>query len=139
MLRTITVAMALSLAAAGASAADPDLNDQVQTYQGAQFMCTGISEEARNNPALDAYALKLQFSTVEGDFVANVQTTVRDASGAVVLQADCFSPWLLADLGPGEYRVSATAETGETREATVSVQSGKQVSQVIQFPSVKDT
>jgi len=142
MLRAMTIAVAATLAAATANAASPDqveMNDRVQTYGSTDFVCTGISEETRHDPSHDRYSLKLVFSTVEGDYVADVQTRVTDSSGAVVLEASCFAPWLLADLPPGQYRVSASAGQGEPREVEVTVTDGAQSSQVIQFPNIKGT
>lgn len=87
-----------------AGAAEPE-----QTYQGVRYVCTGIGED-RDDPGLAAYSAKIMLTTKNGAYVANAVITIDDAKGERVLETTCNGPWLLADLKPGRYQVSAKVD-----------------------------
>lgn len=121
----------ISLAISGAG---PErISDEVLTYDGVQYACTGIAE-ARSDPRWDRYPLKLVFAGSSGNYLAGVRVKVEDASGNVALRADCDAPWLVADLPAGRYDVTATAPGGFTETASVQVTRGKQVETTLHYP-----
>lgn len=122
---------AISVSISGAGMAG--VSDQVMTFDGVDYACTGIAE-SRDDPRWQRYPLKLVFAAADGNYIADVHVRVEDASGNVALEADCDSPWLLARLPSGSYDVTATARSGHTEKARVQVTGGKQVEQTIRYP-----
>jgi hypothetical protein len=67
------------------------------------------------------YPLKVVTVMQGGQYIADVHVTIRDASGALVLDARMNGPWLMADLPPGRYRLVADfGGVTQTRDFTVS-------------------
>ncbi|MEZ5669540.1 MAG: hypothetical protein R3F55_19300 [Alphaproteobacteria bacterium] len=94
-------------------------------------LCVGVGLTAREQAANTPYTLKLIYAEPDGHFLADVLTRISDAAGNVVLETGCDGPWLLVDLAPGRYRVTATF-AGETRTVDVSVGTQKR-DQLITF------
>lgn len=44
-----------------------------------------------------------------GNFLSNVQVSVKDASGREIVNAVSTGPWMILNLAPGTYRVRARA------------------------------
>jgi hypothetical protein len=66
------------------------------------------------------HSLKLVFTLLEGNWLAGVDVTVRDAKGAVVLEQRDTGPVLLARLPRGRYTVVAVSEgRSQTRPVTI--------------------
>lgn len=107
--------------------------DQVLTYDGIEYVCTGVAE-TRDDPRWQRYPLKLVFATEKGEYLADVSVKVEDASGNLALEADCDAPWLVADLPAGSYEVTATASGGHTETVSVQVTGGKQVEATLRYP-----
>ena len=80
--------------------------DEEKTYQGTRYVCTGVGQE-RDDPRWAAYPAKVMLTTKSGAFVADGQITIADAQGKTVLETTCDAPWLLAQLPPGRYQVTA--------------------------------
>jgi hypothetical protein len=66
------------------------------------------------------FNLKLVFTLVEGDYVANVNVVIRDGGGRTVLQHEAPGPLFMARLPSGNYQVTTTYE-GQTHSRWVSV------------------
>ena len=76
---------------------------------------TALRQEQKN------YPLSLLFTAGKrGAYVANVQVTVRNANGKVLLDSASSGPIMLVRLPRGEYRVSAELR-GEAKQASVKV------------------
>lgn len=96
----------------------------------AAYECTGIGDEARAEALETAHALRLVWADASGSFLGNVAVSV--AAGATLIDTTCAGPMLIAELPPGEYRVSATYE-GLTKSATVQVPGGDPVEHTFTF------
>lgn len=72
------------------------------------------------------YSLKLIFALRAGPYVAGVDVTIYDESGAKIVDAYSKGPWFLAKLPPGTYRVIARRKGGRAAAATVTITEGKQ-------------
>ena len=72
------------------------------------------------------YSLKLVFALRSGPYVAGVDVTILDESGAKVVAAHSEGPWFLADLPPGTYRVVARRKDGRAAAATATITAGRQ-------------
>ncbi|HEX7007129.1 MAG TPA: hypothetical protein VF274_08320 [Alphaproteobacteria bacterium] len=100
--------------------------DAEKTYGDITYVCTGIGEE-RDNPKWATYPAKIMLTTNTGAYVANADITIQDETGAVVLEATCNGPWLLADLKPGRYEVSAKVDRYLHRETMTVSDTGQAV------------
>lgn len=111
-------------------------DDEEKTYNGVQYACTGVGD-AKDDPKWGNYAVKLMFTTGGRAYVSYVQVKITDGAGKEVLVADCDAPWLVVNLLPGSYKVSATAIKKYTKTASLTVAGGaKQVELAIRFPEI---
>ena len=114
-----------------AAAADP-----VMEQNGIRYACTGIGQE-KNDPRWAGFALKLAYAVQpDGALLSDVTARIRDAAGRVVLNVHCpDSPWLMAQLPPGRYSVTAVALGKYTQQARFGIAGGRQSYVVIRFPA----
>jgi hypothetical protein len=118
------------------AAAPIHADDEEKLYNGIQFACTGVGD-AKDDPKWGGYATKLMFTTGGRAYVSYVQVKIQDASGKEVFQADCDAPWLVINLLPGSYKVTATALKKYTKTANLTVAGGgKQSELAIRFPEI---
>jgi len=83
----------------------------------------GLNEAAAFKRAAAAYPLEMMFVQKAGarnEFVADVRLSLRDRSGAEVLDATADGPFVLARLPAGKYAVEAEYR-GERKKQTVEV------------------
>ncbi|MFO1462578.1 MAG: hypothetical protein U1F66_02290 [bacterium] len=109
--------------------------DQELTYKDLKFACTGVAE-SKEDPRWSKYSTKLMFTTGGRAYVSYIQLSVKDASGNLVFETDCDAPWILVDLKPGKYSVTATAVKKYTKNVSLTVGSGKQTELAIRFPEI---
>ncbi|MCI3950924.1 MAG: hypothetical protein K0R53_421 [Burkholderiales bacterium] len=79
---------------------------------GVKFIAGEVGENAeqRIKAAQQNFNLKLVFTLIEGNYVADVDVAIKDTAGKTVLQHHVPGPFLLADLPSGTYDVTATYE-----------------------------
>ena len=106
--------------------------DTPTELNGIELVCTGIGREVRENPAWNAYALKVEVAGEQGQFLGNVEMEVR-RDGESFLQLVCGGPWVFAQLEPGTYNITASFE-GASRTGVVSVMPNGQTQIVLQIP-----
>lgn len=70
----------------------------------------GENAEARIKAVQQNFNLKLVFTLVEGNYLADVDVAIRDAGGKTLLQHLVPGPFLLAQLPSGVYEVTASYE-----------------------------
>lgn len=89
---------------------------------GVKFIAGGVGENAEEQikAAQQNFNLKLVFTLVEGNYLADVDVAIKDAAGKTVLQQLVPGPFLLAQLPSGAYDVTATYE-GKPRTRKVRV------------------
>lgn len=80
-------------------------SDQPVDVNGYQLACTGIGDEAQSDPRWKAFPVRLEFAGGKAQYLADVKVTVLDTAGKELFKVQCDSPWLLAELKPGKYRV----------------------------------
>lgn len=113
--------------------------DEERMAGGIKYACAGVGKDSRADPRWAAYPLKLMFAAARGDYLADLDVTIRDATGAEVIRLEgCLAPWLLVDLKPGRYDVTAVARDSYSRSATVAVQAGRQAMVVLRYPEITD-
>jgi len=95
------------------------------------FTCSGIGVEEREAADQVPHTLRLEYAQPDGHYLGYVETRIA-RGGSELVNATCPGPWLLADLPPGSYTVTATFK-GATKTVTVTVAAGKRTRQVITF------
>ena len=70
----------------------------------------GVAEQEALKAREQDFNLKLVFTLVEGNFLADVGVQVKDGAGETLIEHIAGGPMFLARLAPGRYTVSATYE-----------------------------
>jgi len=109
-----------------------------RTQGAVTYLSGGVGhDEALAFRQLEAnYPLALEFITngASGvEFLANVNVTITDRKGGVVLQATSPGPLFLARLPDGSYKVTVAAETGAPKERNVVIAGRKHEHIVFQW------
>lgn len=131
-MRKFLAAGLLAGAIIGTSLAGPaSAADEEKSFEGVRYVCTGIGED-RDNPKWAAYPAKIMLTTKNGAYVANADITIDDAKGKRVLEASCNGPWLLAQLPPGHYTVSAKVDR-YLHDGNITVPAKGQASVTLRF------
>jgi hypothetical protein len=97
----------------------------------------GVEEREQMMQRYGEYNLHLGFAEQSGQYVAGVQVTARDASGAVVLSEMTEGPLLFAKLPPGAYRVTASFG-GVERTRVIRVSDGPGPIEYFRWPEAVD-
>lgn len=119
-----TLALGVSGTAAFAQSADQTPRPGARNESNVSFITGGVGVEEREQlqqMARDRNAnLKVVLAEPDGQFLSDIEVSVRDRKGNTVLRTMTNGPWLLAKLPPGSYRI--TASMGDKRkDQTVSV------------------
>jgi hypothetical protein len=81
----------------------------------------GVDSEEQMLAQQKNFDLKLMFTLVEGNYLADVNVVVADAKGRKVIEDVADGPFFMAKLPDGQYTVTATYEgTSQTRKVNVS-------------------
>ncbi|MBV9330764.1 MAG: hypothetical protein JOZ55_04350 [Alphaproteobacteria bacterium] len=129
-------ASAFALLAAQASA-DPLPMDTPVSVDGIQTVCTGVGSD-KDDPRWQSYPVRVEFSNGAAQFLAGAQVTLS-THGHQIAAFECAGPWVLLQLPPGSYRVTAelTGEPNSVARSTNFVTPGRFSGQQrveIQFP-----
>ena len=122
--------MPVSPAALAAEVAPAARAGQVEVAGGG----VGAAEEAALLAREKEFNLKLVFTLVEGNYVADVDVVVRDAKGETIVQRRDEGPLLLARLPEGMYTITA-ARPGKTIERKVKVVAGRLRTEYFRWPA----
>src|SRR5512138_1895748 len=102
-----SLGVALLVSAVAAAAAEWP---KVETQQagGVNYVVGGFGiEERQVMPG--GYPFKVMFATDKGNYLARVDVAIADAAGKSVFELkEAPGPWLLVDLKPGSYKLTAT-------------------------------
>ena len=102
-----------------ASADVPMPMDNPISIDGVQTVCTGIGEDAQKDPRWLAFPVRIEFSNGGAQYLSGAHVVLSAAGGKTMAALDCEGPWVLFQVGPGTYRVTATL-TGQAGAAPVS-------------------
>ena len=135
--RSLIAAVALAAAATAAHAAGIQSLpiDEPIDVNGVGLACTGIGDEAREDPRWKDYSVRLEFANRDAQYLSDVDVAVQDVNGEVLFEVRCASPWLLAKLPPGKYTVTGTFEK-IVKTATFTAPKTGQSRIVVRFPEV---
>lgn len=109
--------------------------DEPSEVNGFEVACTGVGEEARNDPRWLSYPVRIEFANADAQYLSDAVLTVAKPGGQQLFQVTCDSPWVLANLAPGKYVLSATYEGITKTEKFTSPKAG-QARYVVRFLEV---
>jgi hypothetical protein len=110
--------------------------EKVITQNGVSFVSGGIgvdSQERLNLREKD-FNLKLVFTLVEGNYLADIGVTVKNAAGKTVIEHTADGPCFMAKLPAGTYSVSVV-ENGKSQTRKVAVRDGRLRTEYFRWPS----
>src|SRR5262249_32214169 len=96
-----------------------------------EAMCTGVGEDARNDPRWARYPLRVEVVGTKGEYLGQAQVTIVQNEEALA-SVNCAGPWVLFALPAGAYSVSAEF-AGMSRTAKVNVSTSSQARVVLRF------
>lgn len=110
--------------------------EKVMTQNGVSFVSGGIgvASQERLKAREKEFNLKLVFTLIEGNYLADIAVAIRDAKGKAVIEHVADGPFFMARLPAGAYVVTA-ARNGETQTRKVAVRSGRLLTEYMRWPS----
>jgi hypothetical protein len=114
-------------------------SNEVLSQQGREFACTGVGDDAQNNPRWNKFPLKMVFTNRAGDYLGDVQVQVMNSNGDTLVEAHCMAPWLLADLDAGSYKAKVMAPGADQKTVDFRVQGAGQTQVVVTFTDLTGT
>lgn len=109
--------------------------DEPVVVNGLDLVCTGVGEDARNDPRWRAYPVRIEFANADAQYLSDAVLAVATADGEQLFEVTCDSPWILANLEPGKYVLAATYDGIVKTEKFTAPKSG-QARFVVRFPEV---
>ena len=94
-----------------------------KTDEGIAFVSAGIGFDSRTN--LPRFSLKLIFANRTSKYLADIDVEIKPGPGGQPVRIHSPGPWLLVDLAPGKYAVSATTSKGHRTSTRVTVVRGR--------------
>lgn len=110
---------------AGLSAADAELPVPVQQYEGIRFYSAGVGIDERRTLA-QLYPLKVVFRTDRGNLLCDADVTIAAAGKTVFRGRAQNGPWLIVDLPPGSYDITAVQDGKSKAAKGVKLAAGRQ-------------
>jgi hypothetical protein len=104
---------------------------EVRRYESIPYITGGVGLNERR--ALERigrdYNLKLVFAVTGGSYLGEVQVSIKDMAGRVILETVSDGPWFFTDLPTGKYSVTAQVDgQGQRKVFRVSQRRQKTVS-----------
>lgn len=120
-LKTAIMAILL-ITAVPVPVANADNNESVQTAGYVSYVSGGVGTDSidRLSSLAKDFNLKLVFALKSGDFVSDVNVTIANAAGKLLVNTNSEGPWFLTKLPAGNYQVVATL-AGKAEKRTIAV------------------
>jgi len=96
-----------------------------------EAVCTGVSEDSRNDPRWTNYRLRVEVVGAKGEYLGATRVTISK-DGEALASVDCGGPWVLFTLPAGAYSVTAEF-AGASRTARVNVAATGQARLILRF------
>lgn len=99
-----------------------------------EVVCTGVSLDARQNPAWAGYPLKIEVAGRGGQYLGDVHL-ILSQQGKALVSLKCDGPWILFQVATGQYQVEAQTE-GKTVSSSAFVPVTGQGRVILRFPEL---
>lgn len=99
-----------------------------------EIVCTGVSLDARENPAWATYPLKIEVVGRGGQYLGDVHLILSQKDNSVATLT-CGGPWILFRVPPGRYQVEAQTE-GKAVSSSAIVPATGQGRVILRFPEL---
>lgn len=112
----------LGLTSVGFSADRFGLPPEIQTGTGITYLSGGVGLDERETLSHigQDYDLKLGFAEKAGNYLSDVEVSIKDAESNTILEAISRGPWFFAKLPAGKYTIQATMK-GKTHQQVARV------------------
>lgn len=110
--------------------------EKVIVRNGVSFISGGIGVDSqeRLKAREKDFNLKLVFTLIEGNYLADVGVTVKDAAGKTVIEQAADGPFFMAKLPAGTYSVTAASD-GKAQTRKVSLRADRLRTEYFRWPS----
>jgi hypothetical protein len=128
-------ALAVMLPGFAAHAGSPMPMDVPISIDGTETVCTGIGDEAQNDPRWKAYPVRVEFSNKLMHYLSGAHVALKDGTGKTMATVDCAGAWVLFKLAPAKYVVEASLlwQKSETSSAAFDAPATGQKRVVLRF------
>jgi hypothetical protein len=109
---------------------EPSVREDVKFVSGG----IGIASQEHLKAIEKDFNLKLVFTLVEGNYLADIAVTIKDAKGKTVIEHVADGPFFMARLPAGIYAVTAR-RNGEVQTRKVTIRSGRLLTEYLRWPS----
>jgi len=125
MKRSLGALLVVLVAGVPAAAAAAELPVPVQQYESISYYSAGVGiEERRELP--QRYPLKVVFRTDAGHLLCDADVTITAGGKTVFRGRAQHGPWLVVDLPPGSYDITAVQDGASRTTKGVKIAKGKQ-------------
>ena len=125
MKRSLGAVLVALVAGVPAAAAAAELPVPVQQYESISYYSAGVGiEERRELPQL--YPLKVVFRTEAGHLLCDADVTIAAGGKTVFRGRAQHGPWLIVDVPPGSYDITAVQDGASRTAKGVRIAAGKQ-------------
>ena len=131
---SIVFVLALGLSAQAQETAPALPYDSPIFMREMEAVCTGVGEDARNDPRWPTYPLRIELVGRAGEYLGEALVSLAKGSEPVI-SVRCSGPWLLLKLPPGAYNVTAEVE-GRKATSRANVAAAGQARVVLRFPDL---
>ncbi len=114
--------------------------EKVMTQQNVSFVSggVGVDSQERLHAREKEFNLKLVFTLVEGNYLADVSVTVKDAAGKTLVEHLADGPFFMAKLPAGSHSVTV-GNNSQTQTRKVSVRADRLRTEYFRWKSNPET
>ena len=139
MIRMKCVGLAAAMMALLGTAQAP-AQEKVVTQNNVSFVSGGVALDSRERLQAQEkdFNLKLVFTLVEGNYLADISVAVKDAAGKTLVEHVADGPFFMAKTPAGAYSVTL-GNNGQTQTRKVSVRAHRLRTEYFRWPSNPQT
>jgi len=138
--RSILLSSALAAAACmlcASASADRLPNERPTRVNGILAACTGTGSSSRLQAQQTNYPVRFEFVGGYGQYLGDETVTVEDRKANAMVSVSCNSPWVMMQLPPGRYQVTAEVPGAPTKTRWVTVgNGGRQEAVYFRYPGM---
>ena len=95
---------------------------------------TGVGKSQQQDTQ-KGYSTKINFFVQGNAYLKDMDVKVTNMKDKVFYNGLSLGPWLVINLAPGKYQVTATRDSGQTESTSFHVASGQQTTVPLNFPA----